>query len=258
MVYLKHLVILILLLATNYISAQEINLSKLAIASAEHSKQAAFFLTQNLTEENTSADLLKNYNEALIACEKAIVFSDSAINNINDSSFSEKVAKLALKNAKNNQEKAMAILDELTALSETEIDLYSPKEATLLINNAVLDAYKASLELGDGKIVVAKTSTIKNDKPTEIEPEKAPDLIYRVQMGLFRQKIDANYFGLENELKFEQVKEGVWRYYMGDFYSYKAAKGIEQMVKGKEYDAFIIAFYKGKKIAVSEAIKLEK
>ena len=64
MVYLKHLIILILLLATTSISAQEIDLSKLAIASAEHSKQASFFLTQNLTEENASADLLKNYNEA--------------------------------------------------------------------------------------------------------------------------------------------------------------------------------------------------
>jgi len=258
MVYLKHLVILILLLATKSISAQEINLSKLAIASAEHSKQAAFFLTQNLTEENTSADLLKNYNEALLACEKAIVFSDSAINNITDSSFSEKVALLAMKNAKNNQEKAIAILDELIALSETEIDLYSPKEATLLINNAVLDAYKASLELGDGKIVMVKTPSIKKDKPAEIEPEKTPDLIYRVQMGLFKQKIDTDYFGTENELKFEKVKEGVWRYYMGDFLTYKSAKEIEKMVKEKGYDAFLIAFYKGKKISVTEAIKLEK
>jgi len=258
MLYLKHLVILILLLATNYISAQEINLSKLTIASAEHSKQAAFFLTQNLTEENTSADLLKNYHEALLACEKAIVFSDSAINNIADSSFSEKVALLAMKNAKNNQEKAMAILDELIALNETEIDLYSPKEATLLINNAVLDAYKASLELSDGKIVIAKTPSIKKDIPTEIEPEKTPDLIYRVQMGLFKQKIDTDYFGTENELKFEKVKEGVWRYYMGDFLTYKSAKEIEKMVKEKGYDAFLIAFYKGKKISVSEAIKLEK
>jgi hypothetical protein len=38
-------------------------------------------------------------------------------------SFSEKVAKLSLKNAKNNQEKTIAILDELTALTEEEIEI---------------------------------------------------------------------------------------------------------------------------------------
>lgn len=256
--FLKQLFIVYLIVTSHFIVAQENQLQQLAITSAEYSKQASFFITQNLAEENSSSDLLKNYNDALIACEKALIYSDSAINNINDSSFSGKVATLALKNAKNNQEKTIAILDELTVISEDSIDLYSPKEALLLINNAVLDAYKASLELGEGKIVVAKKPTIKDNKLTEIEPKKTPDLIYRVQMGLFKQKIDTDYFGTENELKFEKVKEGVWRYYMGDFLTYKSAKEVEKVVKKKGYDAFLIAFYKGKKISVSEAIKLEQ
>ncbi|MBW6482346.1 MAG: hypothetical protein K0B10_04725 [Vicingaceae bacterium] len=257
--FLKHLFIIYLIVATHFIVAQEINLSKLAIASAEQSKQAAFFLTQNLTEENTSADLLKNYNDALIACEKAIVFSDSAINNINDSSFSEKAAKIVLKNALNNLEKTIIILEEFTALSEELVNQYSPKEALYFINNAIVDAYQASIELNNGRIFPINSSS-PNQKVEEATPviEKAPELIYKVQLGLFRKKIKANYFGTDFTVLFEEVEKGVWRYSIDGFTSYKTASEAKKTIKEKGYDAFIIALLNGEKIAIEKALSIEK
>ncbi len=259
MVYIKQFVILILLLATASISAQEINLSKLAIASAEQSKQAAFFLAQNLTEENTSADLLKNYNDALIACEKALIYSDSAINNINDSSFSEKAAKIVLKNALNNQEKTIIILEELTALSEEFINQYSPKEALYFINNAIVDAYQASIELNDGQVFSINSSS-PNQKIEAVTPviEKAPELIYKVQLGLFRKKIEADYFGTNFTVMFEEVEKGVWRYSIDGFTTYKTASEAKKTIKEKGYDAFIVPMFNGEKIAIEKALSIEK
>ncbi|PKP46827.1 MAG: hypothetical protein CVT95_06465 [Bacteroidetes bacterium HGW-Bacteroidetes-12] len=257
--FLKHLILVFLIIATNFIVAQENKLQQLAVSSATHSKQASFFISQNITEENTSADLLKNYNDALIACEKAIIFSDSAINNINDSSFSEKAAKIALKNAQKNQEKTIVILEELTALSEEFINQYSPKEALYFINNAIVDAYQASLELNDGHILPTISSS-PNQKIEEATPvvEKAPELIYKVQLGLFRKKIEADYFGTNFTVMFEEVEIGVWRYSIDGFTTYDSATKAKKIIKEKGYDAFIVPMLNGEKIAIEKALSIEK
>ncbi|PIQ16612.1 MAG: hypothetical protein COW67_01985 [Flavobacteriales bacterium CG18_big_fil_WC_8_21_14_2_50_32_9] len=257
--FLKHLFIVYLIVATHILVAQENKLQQLAIVSAEHSKQVAFFISQNLTEENTSADLLKNYNDALIACEKALIYSDSAINNINDSSFSEKVAKIALKNTKKNQEKTIAILEELTALSEEFINQYSPKEALYFINNAIVDAYQASIELNHGKVLPIISSS-PNQKIEEATPviEKVPELIYKVQLGLFRKKIEADYFGTNFTIMFEEVEKGVWRYSIDGFTTYETASEAKKIIKEKGYDAFIVPMFKGERIAIEKALSIEK
>lgn len=256
--FLKHLFVFYLIVAAHFIVAQENQLQQLAIASAEYSKQASFFITQNLTEENTSADLLKNYNDALVACEKALIYSDSAINNINDSSFSEKVAKIALKSAQKNQEKTIIILEELSALSEEFINQYSPKEALLLINNAIIESYQASLELGEGK-AVSISSFLPNQKIEEATPviEKAPELIYKVQLGLFRKKIETDYFGNDFTILFEEVEKGVWRYSIDGFSTYKTASEAKKTIKEKGYDAFIVPMFNGEKIAIEKALSIE-
>lgn len=257
--FLKHFFIVFLIAATHFIVAQENQLQQLAIASAEHSKQASFFISQNLTEENTAADLLKNYNDALIACEKALIYSDSAINNINDSSFSEKAAVIALKNAQNNQTKTIAILEEFIDLGQEFINQHSPKEALFFINNSIVDAYQASIELNDNQVFPIISSS-PNQKNEEVAPdmEKAPELIYKVQLGLFRKKIEADYFGNDFTILFEEVEKGVWRYSIDGFTSYKTASEAKKTIKENGYDAFIVPMFNGKKIAIEKALSIEK
>lgn len=239
-----------LLIVATTVFGQTDEVRKITLASATESKNAAFFIEQNFSGEFPPEDLMNNYREALKSGEKALVYSDSALLSYQDTSTNGKMAVLALKSAKQHQEKTIAILKEFTALSLNDVDDYSPKEALTFINQAVLDAYQASLNME------AKEENTTLPIATAVDPQSG--LVYRVQMGLFKQKVDNHYFGEEYELKFEKVKEDVWRYFMGDFNTYQSAKEIEEVVQEKGYDAFLIAFYNGKKISISEAQQLEK
>lgn len=247
---LKMYIAALLTMVASTVFGQTDEVKKIALASATESKNAAFFIEQNFTGEFPPEDLMNNYQEALKAGEKALMFSDSALLSYNDTSINGKMVISALKSARQHQEKTVAVLKKFTALSLDDVDEYSPKEALMFINQAVLDAYQASLTMEEKEAaaslpLVATTST-------------ESGLVYRIQMGLFKQKIDRHFFGAEYELKFEQVKDDVWRYYMDDFATYQSAKDAEEIVKAKGYDAFLIAFDNGKKISITQAQAIEK
>jgi N-acetylmuramoyl-L-alanine amidase len=86
------------------------------------------------------------------------------------------------------------------------------------------------------------------------------DLVFKVQLATSSQEVDPkpeNFKGLEGVEYYEAG--GLFRYTYGIEKSWEEASKLQEEVRSAGYeDAFIIAFYNGKRIAVGEAVRLLK
>ena len=94
--------------------------------------------------------------------------------------------------------------------------------------------------------------------PIPINPPLPEGLVFKVQIGAFRNQIPQNAFkGLE-PISGEVVGNGLTRYTAGIFKEFNKAKGAQTKVRGIGYrDAFIVAFYNGKRITIKEAASIQ-
>ncbi|HSY75742.1 MAG TPA: hypothetical protein VK890_02730, partial [Bacteroidia bacterium] len=102
------------------------------------------------------------------------------------------------------------------------------------------------------------TSPYSNRHPIPINPPLPEGLIYKVQIGAFSKPIRQNAFkGLE-PITGETVGTGLTRYTAGIFKDFNKAKGAQTQVRLIGYkDAFIVAFYNGKRISIRDAAALQ-
>lgn len=85
-----------------------------------------------------------------------------------------------------------------------------------------------------------------------------PGLFYKVQIGVYKTKIDPNIFQGITPITGETTPNGT-RYAAGMFTKLADAKEAKDYIKGLGYnDAFVSAYYNNKKISIAEATKLEK
>lgn len=129
---------------------------------------------------------------------------------------------------------------------------------------------KTTVETPPQKVEIQ--SEIVKEKNTEEKPEKqkkkhqntaetnTEGLVFKVQIATSSEKkelIPANFNGIEDVSFYEAG--GVFRYTVGNEKNIAEANLLQLKIREKGYtDAFIVAFNNGKRIPLSEAIKLEK
>jgi N-acetylmuramoyl-L-alanine amidase len=101
----------------------------------------------------------------------------------------------------------------------------------------------------------------KQNKQKKHEVTSSEDgLIYKIQIAtssVKKELIPSNFNGVENVEYYEAG--GIFRYTVGREKSISEANILQLTLREKGFvDAFIVAFNDGKRIALSEAIKLEK
>lgn len=85
-----------------------------------------------------------------------------------------------------------------------------------------------------------------------------PGLFYKVQIGVYKNKIDPNVFHGITPITGEDTPNGI-RYSAGMFTRLKDVKEALEYIKGLGYkDSFIAPYYNSQRITVAEAAKLEK
>jgi N-acetylmuramoyl-L-alanine amidase len=103
-------------------------------------------------------------------------------------------------------------------------------------------------------------SQLPQDTEKETPSAVNKDLVYKVQIASSKQKIDplknTEFKNLSDVDFFES--NGWYKYTTGRFYQFDEANTAFQEIKKQYKDAFLVAFYKGKKISVKKAHKLEK
>ncbi len=103
-----------------------------------------------------------------------------------------------------------------------------------------------------------EVSVYSKDNPIPVNPKLPDGLIYKVQVGAFRNPIPQDLFKGFAPITAEKVRDDITRYRVGYFTSYNVANNAKNQVRGLGYrDAFVVAINNGKRITLAEARNLE-
>ncbi|KAA3650326.1 MAG: hypothetical protein DWP98_05215 [Bacteroidetes bacterium] len=92
------------------------------------------------------------------------------------------------------------------------------------------------------------------EKPIPVDPTMPEGLVYKVQIGAFRNPIAQNLFKGFAPLMAEKVPNGITRYTAGVFVIEREAVFARNEIRKLGYpDAFVVAFLNGKRISISQA-----
>lgn len=95
--------------------------------------------------------------------------------------------------------------------------------------------------------------------PIPIDVEMPEGLIFKVQVGAFRNKIPQDLFKGFAPVTGETTPSGLTRYTAGFFKAFETADLAKDVIKGYGYeDAFVVAFFNGKRISINEARQIMK
>lgn len=93
-----------------------------------------------------------------------------------------------------------------------------------------------------------------DEAPIPVDIEMPEGIIYKVQVGAFRNPISPTTFDRFAPLAGERLDNGVTRYTAGVFVAFNSADEAKQSIREMGYsDAFVVAYQNGKRISISEA-----
>lgn len=102
---------------------------------------------------------------------------------------------------------------------------------------------------------VTSSAVYSDSNPIPIDPQLPEGLVFKVQVGAFKKVIPQNTFKGIAPLSGEKTSSGFIRYTAGLFKDIELANAAKQQVKAMGYkDAFVVAFYNGKRISMNEAL----
>ncbi|MDF2436561.1 MAG: WD40-like beta Propeller containing protein [Bacteroidota bacterium] len=101
-------------------------------------------------------------------------------------------------------------------------------------------------------------ATYSSSKPIPVNEKLPEGLIYKVQIGAFRNPIAPEQFNGMSPITAETTTQGFTRYTAGLFTKFSTADQVKNEIRQLGYkDAFVVVFLNGKRISVAEALKLQ-
>ena len=167
-----------------------------------------------------------------------------------------------------HQTAAPSVLIELGFISNKEEEKYlNSKDGQLKMAAAISKAfstYKHNHDKKSGKATNAINSQ-ENSEVTQVEtatitnePSKSVP-VFKVQLFAKSTQLKPNapeFKGIKDTGCYEE--NGLYKYTTGNETEYRKIIALKEEINNKFPDAFVIAFFEGKKITVSEALKLNK
>jgi hypothetical protein len=101
---------------------------------------------------------------------------------------------------------------------------------------------------------LAKTNSSSESNVIPMNPPLPEGLVFKVQIGAFRKPLPANSFNNLQPLSGETTRPGWIRYCLGLFRTFEPANLLKKEVRSMGYkDAFVVAYYNGKRIPLYDA-----
>ena len=98
-----------------------------------------------------------------------------------------------------------------------------------------------------------------SENPIPIDAKDPSGLIYRVQVGAFRNRIPQDLYDAFAPVTGKKLDNGITRYMVGFFPAFTQANNTKNEVRGIGYrDAFVVAYYNGERISISRAREIER
>jgi hypothetical protein len=96
-------------------------------------------------------------------------------------------------------------------------------------------------------------------KDIPVDTQQPEGLVYKVQIGAFRNEPRKEYFDKFAPISGQTLNNGITRYMVGYFTSFNHANTAKTQVRGMgDYkDAFVVAYYNGKRISMAKAKEIE-
>ena len=152
--------------------------------------------------------------------------------------------------------------DKLTLTPTEGKPAISPKEIsepeTKIQKETIVEETTETGRLDYGFQLLEKSPySVKNPFPGEKELPK--QLVYRIQIAAFGKPIQYNFFkGLAPITSEKIINTNITRYFVGLFRTYKAAQSVLNDVRNQGFsDAYIVAYFEGKKVSLNRAKNLE-
>ena len=163
--------------------------------------------------------------------------------NIDTSTVKAKLPIDTTINRKNIELENLVLVDP-TKLTPKEKVSYEIKKAD------IIGAYIGNNRRGQSSI-----SFYSPANPIQINPAMPMGLLYKIQIAAFRKPIPPNTFGDIKPISAEKVSNSAFtRYMAGIFTTYNLANISKQKLRRKGYkDAFIVAYFNGKRITNAQA-----
>lgn len=169
-----------------------------------------------------------------------------------------------------------SVLTELGFLTnKTEEDFLNTENGKIYMASAIYRAFKDYKAEIEGVEIVAhdfekdipdaaNNATPKKDSSPEVKSTAttagSDSVSYSIQLVVSSNKLELtpeNFNGLENVQEYQS--DGLYKYTIGKVTDYKKAVSLQRTVREKAYPkAFIIAFYQGKRIPISEALEISQ
>ncbi|HXC03709.1 MAG TPA: hypothetical protein VNZ86_03105, partial [Bacteroidia bacterium] len=100
--------------------------------------------------------------------------------------------------------------------------------------------------------MITATEAVSKDIP--LDPHLPEGLLFKVQIGAFRHQIAGDKFKGLNPLTAETTPNGFYRYTAGVFTHFENADKAKKDIRALGFnDAFVVAFYNGKRIPINDA-----
>ena len=100
----------------------------------------------------------------------------------------------------------------------------------------------------------APTSVYNDRNPIPVDPPLPTGLLYKVQIGAFRNAIKQDAFKGIAPIVGESTNSGFTRYSAGEFNTFSSADAAKVKIQGIGYaDAFVVAYLNGKRISINDA-----
>lgn len=159
------------------------------------------------------------------------------------------------------EEKLMDNLDlRIKSKSEDILRLARGEEPAAISEPAVADAggyFVFPAVLKADLFDILGESPYGEGRPIPIDAPMPMGLIFKVQVGAFRNPIPADHFGGFAPLRGERIQGGLTRYTAGIFLEFNNADEAKKTIRSMGYsDAFVVAYFNGKRIPLYEAFAM--
>ncbi len=234
---------------------------ELKLASENKSADARKLIdrSDSVTDPAQKVELLEKSKALNQEARNDMVRSDSiktAAKSSDASAASKKMdLTVYLNSLDKNTSQSLAALDNSS--SNTLLSSASNTTTTSETSSLQPDMNKTNLAASSlvDKIEIVNRPIYSKEKPIPVNEKLPEGLIFKVQVGAFRNPIPQDLFKGITPITGETTNAGLTRYTAGIFTKFDAADRAKNQVRGYGYkDAFVVAFLNGKRIPMSQAL----
>lgn len=167
-------------------------------------------------------------------------------------------------------DEALSTNDEPTSVDvapRTEVRIADAARAESVESGRVTERSKSSIKTSKSDYYFAlpevliesmfsftESAVYSNARPIPIDIVMPEGLVFKVQVGAFRNPIPQDHFNRFAPLSGERLQNGITRYTAGAFIGFAEADAAKNSIRSMGYsDAFVVAYYNGKRISLAEA-----